>query len=117
MRYYLKATYSAAMRMFRTGDTKEAERLDAENAAILADVHRQLEIGQCDYAFFRRKGSVELYTRDTQGGIRRTHFSRAWSGELEPTTHHVFRDAAEMARDVNEYPHGGYINVCRIKSA
>lgn len=117
MRYYLKATYNAAMRMFRTGDTEEAERLDAENAAILADVHAKLESGQCDYAFFRRKNSAELYTRDTKSGrIRRTHFLRE-NGELEPMTHHVFRDAAEMAQDVNEYPHGGYMNVCRIKSA
>ena len=116
MRYYLRATYNAAIRMFRTGDTEEAERLDAENAAILADVYRQLESGQCDYAFYSRKNSAELYTRDTQGGIRRTHFLRE-NGALEPTTHHVFRDAAEMARDVTEYAHGGYINLCRIKSA
>lgn len=114
----MRATYRASIRMFRTGDTDEAERLDAKNAAILAEIHAKLESGQCDYAFFRRKNGAELYTRDTKSGrIRRTHFSSAWSGELEPTTHHVFRDAAEMARDVNEYPHGGYINVCRIKSA
>lgn len=117
MRYYLKATYRASIRMFRTGDTDEAERLDAENAAILKDIHEKLKSGQCDYAFYRRKNSAELYTRDTKSGrIRRTHFLRE-NGELEPTIHHVFRDAAEMARDVNEYPHGGYISLCRIKSA
>lgn len=118
MRMYLKATYNAAIRMFRTGDTEEADRLDAENGAILAEIHRRLERGQCDYAFFRRKERISLYTRDTRNGrVRRTNCFLAKSGEWIPTMHHVFRDASEMARDNAEYPHGGYINVCRIKSA
>lgn len=114
MRRYLKATYSAAIRMFRTGETEEADRLDAENSAILAEIHGRLESGQCDYAFFRRKEHIALYTRDTRRGVRRTNFFRAENGELIPTSHEVFKDASEMARDVTDYPHGGYVNICRV---
>ena len=115
MRRYLKASYLAAIRMFRTGDTEEAERLDAENSAILSEIHAKLESGQADYAFHRRKGVVKLYTRDLQSGrVRRTEFLLSGNGEFVPVTHRVFSDAAEMARDVTEFPHGGFLNVRRI---
>lgn len=116
MRIYLKALYRATIRMFHTGDPEEVERLEAENGAALARVYDGIADGRYDYAYVRQGHMVRLYTRDmaADGRVRKTHFIRMDNGELLPTTHHVFRDAAEMAKDA--YPHGVYVNIHTIRT-
>lgn len=119
MRYYLRATYRATIRTFQADTPEETDRTEAElerldrgNKAILKKVYHGLEDGLYDYAYVRRNGQVSLYTRDTTGGsVRVTRFSTGNDGELIPETHHVFRDAEEMAR-IEIFTGGAYINVC-----
>ena len=115
MRIYLRATYRAALRMFHTGSAEEVKRLEAQNGAVLASVYHDLEDGRYDYAYVRQGKLITLYTRNPTGThVRRTSFYYAEDGELIPQSHHIFKDAAEMAA-VEFFPHGAYINIFSLK--
>lgn len=114
MRKYLKATHSASIRMFRTGNTAEIDAIDAHNDAVLADIIAGLFNDKYSYAYIRtvqrinNKDFVRLYvlTKSTR-----------FADKLQMTV--IRDDVPQYHTDISKprdlygtIPFGNYINIC-----
>lgn len=62
MRYYIKAEYRASIRMFRTGNTEEIDRLEDYNKGLMLKAYKSLINGSIDYFYQLDKHYIYVYT-------------------------------------------------------
>lgn len=98
MRYYIKAEYRASIKMFRTGNTEEIDRLADYNKGLMLKAYKSLVNGSIDYFYQLDKHYIYVYTLSARQGyeVQRTTLDRY---TYEPIGHKNIENAESFLHD------------------